>query len=114
MAKPYTSEQETLRAAITNFIGIAASYYTNEEKDTARNEIERFLEELIQYIESDEGINMNASKPIFRAVVYVLEQRQKDINDNYRKSFNAEPPESLTNEITQLIQSLNDYIDKIK
>ena len=114
MSKPYTSEQETLRAAITNFIGIAASSSMYEGKDAVRNVVALFLEELIQYIESDEGINMNASKPIFRAVVYVLEQRQKDINDNYRKSFNTEPPESLTNEITQLIQSLNDYIDKIK
>ena len=114
MTNPYTSEQETLRAAITNFIGIAASSSMYEGNDAVRNVVALFLEELIQYIESDEGINMNASKPIFRAVVYVLEQRQKDINDNYRKSFNAEPPESLTNEITQLIQSLNDYIDKIK
>ena len=114
MSKPYTNEQETLRAAITNFIGIAASSSMYEGKDAVRNVVALFLEELIQYMETDDGFNINAAKPLFRAVIYVLEQRQKDINDNYRKSFNAEPPESLTNEITQLIQSLNDYINKIK
>ena len=114
MSKPYTSEQESLRAAITNFIGIAASSSMYEGKDAVRNVVALFLEELIQYMETDDGFNINAAKPLFRAVIYVLEQRQKDINDNYRKSFNTEPPESLTNEITQLIQSLNDYINKIK
>ena len=114
MSKPYTNEQETLRAAITNFIGIAASSSMYEGKDAVRNVVALFLEELIQYIESDEGINMNASKPIFRAVVYVLEQRKKDIVNSYRKSFETEPPESLTKEIDELIKSLSDYIDKIK
>ena len=57
---------------------------------------------------------MNAAKPLFRANIYVLEQRKKDIENSYRKSFETEPPESLTKEIDELIQSLSDYIDKIK
>ena len=57
---------------------------------------------------------MNAAKPLFRANIYVLEQRKKDIVNSYRKSFETEPPESLTKEIDELIQSLSDYIDKIK
>ena len=114
MSKPYTNEQETLRAAITNFIGIAASSSMYEGKDAVRNVVALFLEELIQYMETDEGFNMNAAKPLFRANIYVLEQRKKDIVNSYRKSFKTEPPESLTKEIDELIQSLNDYIDKIK
>ena len=114
MSKPYTSEQETLRAAITNFIGVAASSSMYEGKDAVRNVVALFLEELIKYIETDEGINMNAAKPIFRANMYILDQRKKDIQENYRKSFDNEPPESLTQEIDELIKSLNDYINKIK
>lgn len=72
MSKPYTSEQESLRAAITNFIGIAASSSMYEGKDTVRNVVALFLEELIQYMETDEGFNMNAAKPLFRANIYVL------------------------------------------
>ena len=113
MSKPYTSEQESLRAAITNFIGIAASSSMYEGKDAVRNVIALFLEELIQYIETDEGINMNAAKPVFRANVYVLEQRKKDIINGYHKNFDSEPPDSLTKEIDELIKSLNDYINKI-
>lgn len=113
MAKPYTNEQESLRAAITNFIGIAASSSMYEGKDAVRNVIALFLEELIQYIETDEGINMNAAKPVFRANVYVLEQRKKDIINGYYKNFDSEPPDSLTKEINELIKSLNDYINKI-
>lgn len=114
MSKPYTSEQETLRAAITNFIGVAASSSMYEGKDAVRNVVALFLEELIKYIETDEGINMNAAKPIFRANMYILDQRKKDIQENYRKSFDNEPPESLTQELDMLIKSLNDYINKIK
>ena len=114
MSKPYTSEQETLRAAITNFIGIAASSSMYEGKDAVRNVVALFLEELIQYMETDEGFNMNAAKPLFRANMYILEQRKKDITNSYKKSFDTEPPESLTKEIDELIQSLNDYINKIK
>ena len=114
MSKPYTNEQETLRAAITNFIGIAASSSMYESKDAVRNVVALFLEELIQYMETDEGFNMNAAKPLFRANIYVLEQRKKDIENSYRKSFETVPPESLTKEIDERIQSLSDYIDKIK
>ena len=113
MSKPYTSEQETLRAAITNFIGVAASSSMYEGKDAVRNVVALFLEELIKYIETDEGINMNAAKPIFRANMYILDQRKKDIQESYRKNFDNEPPESLTQEIDELIKSLNDYINKI-
>lgn len=114
MSSPYTSEQETLRAAITNFIGVAASSSMYEGKDAVRNVIALFLEELVQYtVNEDETIDMNSSKPILRASVYVLEQRKKNIIDNYREKFETEPPESLTSELDKIIQSLKDYIDKI-
>ena len=114
MSNPYTNEQESLRAAITNFIGVAASSSMYEGKNAVRNVIALFLEELIQYIQDDNGINMNASKPIFRATAYVLQERKKDIINSYRESFNSEPPESLTEEIDELVNSLNIYINKIK
>ena len=80
MSSPYSSTQETLRAAITNFIGIAASSSKYEGKDAVRNVIALFLEELIQYTQSDDGIDMNTTKPIFRAVIYVLQERKKDMH----------------------------------
>lgn len=114
MSSPYSSTQETLRAAITNFIGIAASSSKYEGKDAVRNVIALFLEELIQYTQSDDGIDMNTTKPIFRAVIYVLQERKNDIVSSYRKSFESDPPESMTKEIDDLVKGLQEYINKIK
>ena len=113
MSNPYTSEQEALRAAITNFIGIAATSSMYEGKDAVRNVIALFLEELIKYTQTDEGINMNATKPIFRATIYILEERRRTILNSYKESFNSEPPGTLTQEIDSLINSLKDYVNKI-
>lgn len=109
----YTSEQETLRAAITNFIGVAASSSMYEGKDAVRNVMALFLEELVQYAQEDDNISMNAVKPIFRATIYVLEERKRNIKNSYRQSFNAEPSEALTQEIDLLVEKLTDYINKI-
>lgn len=109
----YTSEQETLRAAITNFIGVAASSSMYEGKDAVRNVIALFLEELVQYTQEDDNINMNSAKPIFRASVYVLEERRRNIRNEYIKTFNSDPPDNLTSELDNLIESLNEYIKKI-
>ena len=113
MSKPYTNEQESLRAAITNFIGIAATSSMYEGKDAVRNVIALFLEELIQYTQTNDGIDMNTTKPIFRATIYVLEERKRDIRKSYIESFNCEPPENLTQEIDSLIESLKTYINKL-
>ena len=113
MSKPYTNEQESLRAAITNFIGIAATSSMYEGKDAVRNVIALFLEELIQYTQTNDGIDMNTTKPIFRATIYVLEERRRDIRKSYTESFNCEPPENLTQEIDSLIESLKAYINKL-
>ena len=113
MSNPYTSEQEALRAAITNFIGIAATSSMYEGKDAVRNVIALFLEELIKYTQTDDGINMNATKPIFRATIFILEERKKDILNSYAKSFNYDPPATLTQEIDLLIESLNNYLNKL-
>ena len=113
MSNPYTSEQEALRAAITNFIGIAATSSMYEGKDAVRNVIALFLEELIQYTQTNDGIDMNTTKPIFRATIYVLEERKRDIRKSYAESFNCEPPENLTQEIDSLIESLKAYINKL-
>ena len=113
MSNPYTSEQEALRAAITNFIGIAATSSMYEGKDAVRNVIALFLEELIKYTQTDDGINMNTTKPIFRATIFILEERKKDILNSYVKSFNSDPPATLTQEIDLLIESLNNYLNRL-
>ena len=56
---------------------------------------------------------MNTTKPIFRATIYVLEERKRDIRKSYIESFNCEPPENLTQEIDSLIGSLKAYINKL-
>lgn len=113
MSNPYTSEQEALRAAITNFIGIAATSSMYEGKDAVRNVIALFLEELIKYTQTDDGINMNATKPIFRATIFILEERRRTILNSYKESFDSDPPETLTQEIDSMIESLKNYINKI-
>lgn len=113
MSNPYTSEQEALRAAITNFIGIAATSSMYEGKDAVRNVIALFLEELIKYTQTDDGINMNATKPIFRATIFILEERRRTILNSYKESFDSDPPETLTQEIDSMIESLKNYVNKI-
>lgn len=109
----YTSEQETLRAAINNFIGVAASSSMYEGKDAVRNVIALFLEELVKYIQTDDGMNMNAAKPILRATVYILESRRKEAIESFKEAFDCEPNELLTEDLDRLIQSMNDYINKL-
>lgn len=111
----YSKEQESLRAAITNFIGVAAanSLYTGD--NAIRNVISLFLEELVKYTMDDKNVvEIKNTTPIFRACVYVLESRKQDIINTYVQSFGAEPNELLTQELDQLITLLKDYIEKIK
>lgn len=105
----YTNEQETLRAAITNFIGIAASSSMYEGKDAVRNVIALFLEELVKYVQTEEGININAAKPILRATIYILTERKHEASEAMKK-MGLIPN---TTELDNLINSLNDYISKL-
>lgn len=111
----YSQEQESLRAAITNFIGVAAANSLYNGDNAIRNVISLFLEELVKYTMNDKDVvEIKNTTPIFRACVYVLESRKRDIINTYIESFGAEPNESLTQELDQLITLLKDYIEKIK
>lgn len=111
----YSQEQESLRLAITNFIGVAAANSLYEGDNATRNVISLFLEELVKYvIKSDDTIDIKNTTPIFRACIYVLTQRKHDIIINYKDSFGAEPNATLTQDIDQLIELLTEYMNKIK
>lgn len=111
----YSQEQESLRLAITNFIGVAAANSLYEGDNATRNVISLFLEELVKYvIKSDNTIDIKNTTPIFRACIYILNQRKQDIVNNYKSSFGAEPNTALTQDIDQLIELLTEYMNKIK
>ena len=110
----YSQEQESLRLAITNFIGVAAANSLYEGDNATRNVISLFLEELVKYVIKDNTIDIKNTTPIFRACIYVLTQRKQDIVNNYRDSFGAEPNAALTQDIDQLIELLTEYMNKIK
>lgn len=111
----YSQEQESLRLAITNFIGIAAANSLYEGNNATRNVISLFLEELVKYlIKDDNTIDIKNTTPIFRACIYILDQRKKDIIKSYVNNFGVEPNEALTQDIDQLINLLTEYMNKIK
>ena len=110
----YSQEQESLRLAITNFIGVAAANSLYEGDNATRNVISLFLEELVKYVIKDNTIDIKNATPIFRACIYILNQRKQDIVNNYKSSFGAEPNTALTQDIDQLIELLTEYMNKIK
>ena len=66
----YSQEQESLRLAITNFIGVAAANSLYEGDNATRNVISLFLEELVKYVIKDNTIDIKNTTPIFRACIY--------------------------------------------
>lgn len=111
----YSQEQESLRSAITNFIGVAAANSLYNGDHAIRNVISLFLEELVKYtMDKNDVVEIKNTTPIFRACIYILESRKRDIIKTYTESFGAEPDQSLTQELDQLITLLKEYIEKIK
>lgn len=110
----YTKEQETLKAAFTNFFGVAVSSSVYEGDQAKANAISLFTEELIKQGQNeDETVNIAALKPMLKANLWILKCRQSDIVKSYEKEFKKSPPDSITSELDSLIELMESYIKKI-
>lgn len=110
----YSKEQEILRSAITNFIGVAASSSAYKNDRAKENVISLFIEELVKIGQNeDKTVNMKTLRPLFKSIIWILQCRRSDIISSYKENFGQDPPETFTQEIDTLIELLNIYINKI-
>lgn len=89
----HSKEQENLRSAIANFLGVAASTSMYEGDRAKENVIALFTEELVKIGQNkDQTVNMQVLKPIFLSVIWILKCRKNDIISSYTQQFNGLPP----------------------
>lgn len=110
----YSKEQEALRSAITNFIGVAASSSAYKNDRARENVISLFVEELVKIGQNEDNtVNMKTLRPLFKSVIWILQCRRNDIVKSYKENFNQDPPIAFTQEIDTLVELLDIYINKI-
>lgn len=119
----YTNEQEAIRQTFANFLGALLSNSVYENEEAKENVIALLCEELVKYVQEGNTINLNASKPIFKAALWILQKRKQelimylndsdlcsDLYQNTDTTFTSQ----YTKDIDNLINLLDGYIDKIK
>lgn len=114
----YTETQEALRNSLWNFMGsiLTASIY--EEKKKKENVTALMCEELCKFCkkEDETSIDMQASKPILKAAIWVLEARKLEMEkskSNLDIDAMITPMDKAIEELSNLINALNKYIEKL-
>lgn len=109
MAK-YTQEQEAIRQAIANFLGALLMNSMFTETEAKENVIAIFCEELTKYV-SDGGLDIQAAKPMLKSTLWILEKRREELNMSYKELGLSDNP--VNSDLDQLIELLNNYINKL-
>lgn len=119
----YTNEQEAIRQSFANFLGALLSNSIYENDEAKENVIALLCEELVKYAQEGNTINLNVSKPILKATLWILQKRKQEIimylNDSDLCSDLCQNTDTTftsqyTKDIDNLIDLLDGYIDKIK
>ena len=109
MAK-YTQEQEAIRQAIANFLGALLMNSMFTKTEAKENVIAIFCEELVKYI-SDDGLDIQAAKPLLKSTLWILQKRKEELNISFNELGLDNIP--VNSDLDQLIELLNNYINKL-
>lgn len=113
--KNYTKEQETIRIALTNFVGAlySNSKYTGDVGKSNVNAV--IIEELTKLSrDEDNHLSLIALKPIFNACAWILRNKKKEMEDDANTDFLKEVIKPTTKEMDDLIYRIEAYAEKIK
>lgn len=114
----YTETQEALRNSLWNFMGSILSASVYEEKKRKENVTALMCEELCKFCKKEDevSIDMQASKPILKAAIWVLEARKLEMQKS-RNELDVDamitPMDKAIDELSNLINTLNQYIEKL-
>lgn len=114
----YTETQEALRNSLWNFMGSILSASILEDKRKKENVTALMCEELCKFCKTEEetSVDIQAAKPILKAAVWVLEARKlemKKSRDNLDVDALITPMDKTIEELSSLINTLNNYIEKL-
>lgn len=111
----YTKEQETIRMALTNYVG---ALYTNSKYtgDIGKSNVNAIIIEELTKLAKDEDGNLSlvALKPIFNACAWTLRVKKKEIEDGATTDFLKEMAKPSIEEMDNLIVGIEKYAEKIK
>lgn len=112
--KNYTKEQETIRMALTNYVGAlyVNSKYTGSVGKSNVNAI--IIEELTKLSEEDGKLDLIALKPILNAAAWILKRKKQEIENDANSDFLKEKIKPTIKEMTSLIEGIEKYVEKIK
>lgn len=111
----YTKEQETIRMALTNYVGALYlnSKYTGDVGKSNVNAI--IIEELTKLAKDENGnLSLIALKPLFNACAWTLRVKKKEMEDDATSDFLKEMIKPSLDEMNTLIESIEKYAEKIK
>lgn len=111
----YTKEQETIRMALTNYVGAlyANSKYTGDIGKSNVNAI--IIEELTKLAKDENGnLSLVALKPIFNACAWTLRVKKKEMEDDATTDFLKDIIKPSIEEMDNLISVIEKYAEKIK
>ena len=111
----YTKEQETIRMALTNYVG---ALYSNSKftGDVAKSNVNAIIiEELTRLArDEEEHLSLVALKPIFNACAWILRVKKKEVEDDATTDFLKEMIKPSIEEMNNLIDAIEKYAEKIK
>lgn len=114
----YTETQEALRNSLWNFMGSILSASMYEENKRKENVTALMCEEMCKFCKKEDEvtIDMQACKPILKAAIWVLEARKLEMQkskDNLDVDALISPMDKAIDDLSNLINALQSYIDKL-
>lgn len=111
----YTKEQESIRMALTNYIGslYSSGNFTGELGKNNVNGI--IIEEILNLSKDPDGnLSMLAIKPIFNACAWSLRKRKDEMIKSAKTEEIKKTINPLIEEMNVLINKIEKYAEKIK
>ena len=113
----YTDTQEALRNSLWNFMGSMLTASMHEENKAKESVTALVSEELCKFCKNEDetSVDMVATKPMFKSIVWVLEARIKELYSLLEQAPAPAKPTVTANILNaeKLKESLEIFIDKI-